>query len=91
MHKPTSAVPIQQMALGALVVKLKNCHTFCEDFKSAVLANTVIRIRNAKDDVVWCCADGEWRDKRFKSFTVDQDMNLYAVISALEELTQRGS
>lgn len=72
--------------MGLLIQKLRESNEFCEGFKSAILANTVIRIRNEREDVVWCCADDVWRDERFSKFTVDQDMNLYAVIAALEQL-----
>lgn len=73
-------------SISELISKLKEAHEFVEAFKSAVLSGTVIRIKNSKGDVVWCCADGEWRDSKFEGYEVDQDMNLYEVIANLEKL-----
>lgn len=62
----------------ALLKRARESNEFIEEFKSAFLSATVVRIKNPKGDVVWCCADGEWRGPEFQDYEVDQDMNVYA-------------
>ncbi len=61
-------------------------NTKVEDFKIAILVNTIIRIRNCNGDIVWACNDGSWRDKRFDGFEVDQEIDVREVIKNLRGL-----
>ena len=70
--------------MNKFIKELDDANEKIEALKNAILCSVVVRVRNANDDVVWCCADDIWRDKRFKNFTVEQEINMSEILKNLK-------
>jgi hypothetical protein len=66
--------------------KVLKSHELVENFKSAFLGSTRVRILDKDGNMVWSCADEYWRDKRFEGLEVEQDMDIYGVIKNLKNI-----
>lgn len=55
---------------------LKKSNELVENFKTAILGHTVVKIVDPKTrEVLWSCATDEWSDRRFDGLEVEQDTN----------------
>ena len=67
---------------------LEKANNLLEEFKSAILGNTIITIRDSNTrELLWSCHTGEYYG-RFKdeNLEVEQEINLYEVIKQLKAI-----
>ena len=70
--------------------KLIKNNDFIEDFKSAILGNIIITIRDSKThELLWSCHTGEFYGplkKYDQRLMVDQDLDMSAILKELSKL-----
>jgi hypothetical protein len=73
-----------------MINKLINANELIEDFKSAILNNVIVKIRDTNTkELLWCCHTDEYYG-RFKKehLEVEQDINVYAILQELKNVLE---
>lgn len=68
--------------------KLIKANKLIEDFKSAILANVIVKIKDLEtQELLWCCHTDEYYGKfKGQKLEIEQDINIYAILKELEKL-----